>query len=78
MCNCLEEIKKDICKDSSVNYVDIDCSTITNFNKKESGYKTGQRININYRYFLKNGDSRVKNKKSFITHTFCPFCGIKY
>jgi hypothetical protein len=78
MCKCLKEIREAIIENNKANYVDIDCSTITDFSKKDGIYKTGQRLAINYDHVLKNGEVRKKNRKSFITHNFCPFCGEKY
>lgn len=78
MCDCLKEIRTSIIKDQKANYVEIDCSTITNFTKRDGTYKTGQRLTVNYNHVLKNGSIQRKNRKSFIAHIFCPFCGIKY
>lgn len=80
MCNCLEKIRKNIISNENANYVRIDCSTIrVRFEQgKDMENVTGQRIEIGYNHVKRDGSIQKKQRKSFITHDFCPFCGAEY
>lgn len=79
MCECLKQVRESVKEDNKANYVQIDCSTITAYPKSDPvQYKTGQRISINYNHTKRNGEIIKKNRNSFVTHEYCPFCGIKY
>lgn len=80
MCKCLEKIRKQIIKNNNANYVRIDLSTIAvRFEDGTSmGDVTGQRIEIGYNHAKRDGTIQRKEKKSFVTHDFCPFCGNEY
>lgn len=68
---CINNVRNEIMKaDNTVTYVRFDLSTITDGNRSDI---TGQRIFLGSE---KNG--KQKEEKSFISHTFCPFCGGKY
>lgn len=77
MCDCIKEVKEDLRANAEANYVEMDCSTITNF-RNPGPPKTGQRITVNYNHVKRDGGIVRKNQKSFVVHTFCPFCGVKY
>lgn len=80
MCKCLETLRKNIIKNEKANYVRIDCSTIRvrfeNGNELEN--VTGQRIEIGYDHVKRDGTIQKKERKSFVSHDFCPFCGKEY
>lgn len=80
MCKCLNEIRKNIIFNEKANYVRIDCSTIRiRFQDgKDLENVTGQRIEIGYDHIKRDGSIQKKERKSFITHDFCPFCGAEY
>lgn len=79
MCDCLKQVRESVIEENKANYVQIDCSTITSYPKSYPvNYKTGQRITINYNHVKRDGQVVKKNRSSFVTHIFCPFCGVKY
>ena len=81
MCKCITEVKEALKAEDNANYVEMDCSTITNFRAPAGQldpYKTGQRVTINYNHVKRDGGIIKKNRKSFVVHVFCPFCGVKY
>lgn len=80
MCNCLETIRKNIISNEDANYVRIDCSTIRiRFEGgKDLENVTGQKIEIGYNHVKRDGSIQKKERKSFIAHDFCPFCGKEY
>jgi hypothetical protein len=80
MCKCLEKIRKNIISNEGANYVRIDCSNIrVRFeNGKDLENVTGQRIEIGYNHVKRDGSIQKKERKSFIAHDFCPFCGKEY
>lgn len=75
MCKCIEEVQKSVAEENNYNRVELDC-VLTNL--KTEAKLTGQRIDIDYNHVLKNGSVRRKFRKSFVSHLFCPFCGVKY
>lgn len=80
MCNCLEETRNKLIEMYNANYVRIDMSTIsvTEGEKTIKENLTGQRIEIGYNHVRRDGGIQRKERKSFISHVFCPFCGVKY
>jgi hypothetical protein len=82
MHNCLEEIRENIMEnDPEINYVYFKLSNIKTINREtgaESKIKTGQAVEIGYNHIKKDGTMVRKSRKSFVTHTHCPFCGKKY
>jgi Ni,Fe-hydrogenase III large subunit len=80
MCNCLDKVRNNIILIEDANYVRIDMSTILVRlkNGKEIENLTGQRIEIGYNHIKRDGTVQKKERKSFITHDYCPFCGKKY
>lgn len=80
MCKCIEEIRKNIISNESANYVRFDCSTIRvrEEGKPDKENITGQRIEIGYNHVKRDGTIQKKERKSFVTHDYCPFCGEKY
>lgn len=79
-CNCVEEVRKDLIESLNANYVRIDMSTIntTENGKVVKENLTGQRIEVGYNHVKRDGGIQRKERKSFISHVFCPFCGVKY
>ena len=79
-CNCIEEVRKDLIEKNKANYVRIDMSTIsvTEEGKTIKENLTGQRIEVGYNHIRRDGGIQRKERKSFISHVFCPFCGVKY
>lgn len=79
-CNCIEEVRKKLIERNNANYVRIDMSTIsvTEEGKTLKENLTGQRIEIGYNHVRRDGGIQRKERKSFIAHIFCPFCGVKY
>lgn len=79
MCNCLKEIKEALIKNKGYHRVIIDLDNITTTNgSKITRNKTGQRIEVQYTHTRKDGKEELKWRKSFITHAFCPFCGVEF
>lgn len=80
MCNCIEETRSKLIESLKANYVRIDMSTIsvTEEGKTIKENLTGQRIEVGYNHVKKDGGVKRMEKKSFIAHAFCPFCGVKY
>lgn len=80
MCKCIEEVRSNLIKNLKANYVRIDMSTIstTEAGKIVKENITGQRIEIGYNQVKRDGSIQRKERKSFISHEFCPFCGVKY
>lgn len=79
--NCIGKIReKMITETPSINYIRFDLSRIESFkNNKSNGIrKTGTNIWIGIEKVNKNGDKKIVEKKSFITHKYCPWCGEKY
>ncbi len=75
MCDCIQQVQKRVKEENKANRVELDC-VLTNLSTDKK--LTGQRIEIDYNHVLKNGGVRRKFRKSFVSHIFCPFCGIKY
>jgi len=61
-------------------YCRIELSTIVLYDDKGNRVEnvTGQGLELNYKYTKKNGESIMKNRKSYVAHDYCPFCGTKY
>jgi hypothetical protein len=81
MCKCLEEVRKNLIESLNANYVRIDMSTISVTNgdgKRTKENITGQRIEVGYNHVRRDRGIQQKERKSFIAHQFCPFCGGEY
>ncbi|MBP4137429.1 hypothetical protein [Flavobacterium geliluteum] len=80
MCECLNEIRQNIIENEKASYVRIDCSNIRRTTEGEADKEclTGQRIEIGYNHIKRDGEIKKKERKSFVTHDYCPFCGDKY
>lgn len=81
MCKCLEEVRKSLIEGQKANYVRIDISDISVIDDTGKRIKeniTGQRIEVGYNHVRRDGGVQRKERKSFIAHDFCPFCGVKY
>ena len=81
MCKCIEDVRKNLIESLNANYVRIDMSTISvtdNEGKRIKEDITGQRIEVGYNHVRRDGGIQQKERKSFIAHQFCPFCGVKY
>lgn len=75
MCKCIEKVQENVKSNLKANYIELDC-VLTN--TKTGNKLTGQRIGIDYNHVLKNGSIRRRQRKSFVSHNYCPFCGVKY
>jgi len=75
MCNCIKDVSESTRDCNNYVYVELDC-VLTNTKTRQQ--LTGQRIEVMYNHVLRNGGVQRKAKKSFISHVFCPFCGVKY
>ena len=72
---CIQKITRLAKKsDPSIASVEFDLSLITTFRSSMTKYKTGQGIKI----YRKTKTGNTKTQKSFIAHTYCPFCGKKF
>lgn len=81
MCKCIEEIRQNLIESLNANYVRIDMSTISvtdNEGKRIKEDITGQRIEVGYNHVKRDGGIQKKERKSFVAHRFCPFCGVEY
>lgn len=81
MHDCISKVRKEIMSESdSIKYVRFKLSGIRSFvNGKDVGEnKTGQEIIVGHDKKKKDGTIQTKEEKTFITHTYCPFCGKKY
>ena len=66
--------------DSTINYIRFDLSTCAEIEEGEIVKQnlTGQRIDIGYNHTKRDGTIQKKERKSFITHDYCPWCGKEY
>jgi hypothetical protein len=53
-------------------------SGIMSMRERSSIKKTGQEVELRYSYKNKKGEEKQKTETSFVTHNFCPFCGVEY
>jgi len=71
-CECLKKVRDELmAQDENHEYIIIELSNIKNMSRPELGYKTGQRLEVKYK-------DKKKLHKTFISHDYCPFCGVKY
>jgi hypothetical protein len=75
MCKCIEEVQNSVKELHNYNLVELDC-ILTDLGTQKS--LTGQRIDISYNKVKRGGVIQRMYKKSYVSHTFCPFCGVKY
>jgi len=75
MCDCIQQVQQSVKDENKANRVELDC-VLTNLSADKK--LTGQRIEIDYNHLKKNGAIQRKYRKSFVSHIFCPFCGVKY
>lgn len=78
--NCIEKVRKELIKqDDKIEYIRFQLSTISSVpSYEDEDIKTGQEIHIGYKHKRKDGTIVPKERKTFVTHTYCPFCGVKY
>ena len=83
--NCIEEIRAGIIEDYELiddDYLSIKIhkSRIVNQDDKVGTYRTGQSFDVQYYKLKKNKERSLRPIKwtSFISHIYCPFCGVKY
>lgn len=78
-CNCLNKIRQNIVNNTpNVIYAKLELSNIVNVFGDQEKKKTGQALEIGYKYKKKDGRETTKHKKTYIIHDYCPFCGQKY
>lgn len=80
---CLSKVRDEIKEGNpEITWVDIMLSNIVSLDEmrtsKKKAKKTGQNIRFGYEYKKKNGETVSKVGKSFISHSYCPFCGKKF
>lgn len=81
-CPCLQKIREAVIEDSkdlprpTIGVV-FDLSNIIRFDGKGMA-KTGQQVWLTEEITKKNGDKVRKDRRSYITHIYCPFCGKKF
>lgn len=80
---CLKNFSSDFIKEHpSVKWVKLSLSTIRHMSNKYIEAKTGQEVTYQYEHTIKSGKRKgeveLKTEKSFVTHSYCPFCGKKY
>jgi hypothetical protein len=82
MCDCIKKIRESIIRDfkgvTGVAFSHSNIISISADGGRTGVTKTAQEITIGSIVTLKNGKEKQVYKKSFVTHTFCPFCGVKY
>ena len=59
-------------------WVKFSLTGIVNTDGTSREEKTGQEIIYGYEHKKKDGSAVIKQGKSFVAHTYCPFCGKKY
>lgn len=68
---CINKVRTQLkSADSSIGWI--------KFKLAGSNGVTGQYIEYAQSVTKKDGTTRSVNKKSFVTHDYCPFCGEKY
>lgn len=65
-------------EEPEVQWVRFDLSTIRDISRQDAINKTGQKIELAYKHTKRDGTVITKTQKSFVTHSFCPFCGEEY
>ena len=79
MHDCISKQRKKIMDEApSINYVRFDLSDVIDISKNDGESMTGQRIWVGFMKENKKGVMQQREQKTFITHTYCPFCGKKY
>jgi len=82
-CQCLDTLRQAIItnsKDSERPIIGViyDLANIGRLDGKGM-YKTAQKIWITEIHTMKkSGEKREKERVSFLTHNYCPFCGTKF
>ncbi len=81
-CPCLQKLREatiESTKDSERPIIGVifDLSNIARLDGRGMA-KTGQKIWITEVHTMKNGEKRQKERVSFMTHNYCPFCGKKF
>lgn len=79
---CINAVRKSIMENQpNIRGISFDYSNIVELKKNGTtgAYKkTGQGVSIRYEHTKKDGSTIEKYRKSFVGHTYCPFCGGKY
>lgn len=77
--DCISKVRQSLKEnDPLIGWVRFSLTTIVSMDEDNGINKTGQEIEYSYVHKKKNGEEVTKTRKSFVTHTFCPFCGEKY
>jgi len=76
--DCISKVRARLKENSNIGWVRFSLSTIVSMDGKDKINKTGQEIEYSYTHTKKNGEQVERTRKSFVTHTYCPFCGEKY
>jgi hypothetical protein len=80
MCNCIEEQRDKLMEGTDIVFLDIKLSTIRSIKEGKfvGPHKTAQAIEYVHPQKKKNGTTINKTVKTFLSHTHCPWCGVKY
>lgn len=74
--DCISKVRTELKEqDKDATYIRFSLSTIRG---EEKDSMTGQEIVIGYNHTKRDGMVIDKPQKTFVTHTYCPFCGKKY
>jgi len=77
--DCISKVRTELKEaNPDLGWIRFELSTIVNTSQKERIEKTGQAIVYSYEHTKKDGTKIQKTGKSFVSHSFCPFCGEKY
>lgn len=79
--DCIGKARKELMnQDEDTQYIRFKWANIESFedSKRVGETKTAQEIQVGYIYTHRDGSKTLKERKSFVTHIYCPFCGKKY
>lgn len=70
--NCVDKLRKKIMKaDPTIKYIRFELADLMDANDMNAEPSTGQRVFVGY-------SDKKKERKTFVAHSHCPFCGERY